>query len=132
MDPADVSAVRDLLPDLSRAQVEADLRKTGSLTATIDRFLNQTSHLPYSPPEPQTQKPSSFASSSKAMDIMQPMKVHQHEITIKESPMQVWESTGDARQLSFQQRKQFMIEQARQKYLIRKGLLKGKGRALVQ
>ncbi|RUS72153.1 hypothetical protein EGW08_020095 [Elysia chlorotica] len=95
--------VKDVLPDTPEAVIECDLRKTGDVDTTITNILEKKTA-----PIPEAAESSGF--SLRSLSEGESFKAHKFEKSAK------------ARQLSFAERKQAMLESARLKYRIKHGL----------
>ncbi|KAK3759778.1 hypothetical protein RRG08_041733 [Elysia crispata] len=98
-----VLQVKDVLPDTPAALIECDLRKTGDVDTTITNILEKRV-------APLSEAAESSGLSLRSLSEGESFKAHKFETSAK------------ARQLSFAERKQAMLETARLKYRIKHGL----------
>ncbi|KAI8072916.1 hypothetical protein BC940DRAFT_316369 [Gongronella butleri] len=123
-----VETVRAMFPDIPTAAIQADLQRTGSVETTVDNVLRDgglpvpVSAVPSQPTSPSpsnhaTNNTTSSSSSRKQHDnLIQRYKLDPAANGAVEPP-KVWEADPTKRQHALQQRKAFMVMQARQKLM---------------
>ncbi|KAH6562139.1 hypothetical protein BASA50_003082 [Batrachochytrium salamandrivorans] len=122
--PSSVDAVFSMFPHIPRTAIELDLSNTGSVEETCDRILSGALVAPLAPSAPPS-APSSGAMSASSLTDKAARPVFQNKPSpyLKPSaepvdePPKKWEASSDARQTSLRQRKEFMVQQARKKFL---------------
>ncbi|KAI8891866.1 hypothetical protein BC833DRAFT_613125, partial [Globomyces pollinis-pini] len=104
IDQRQVQAIHDMFPNVSLNHIQQDLNRTGSVQITTENILNgrlpittSSRNLPTTP-KPTFENPKYISES--------PLK----------EPKKEWVSDAQERQNQLLQRKQFMMQQARQKY----------------
>ncbi|RUS27749.1 hypothetical protein BC938DRAFT_482796 [Jimgerdemannia flammicorona] len=125
--PEMVGTVSQMFPDIPPAAILADLQKTGSVEITCNNILKDGG-LPLPPAPAPSQATTSSAGSSSSSSAMSKSStsslVHRYKLQEKihqdvtpEEPAKVWESSADKRQEVLRKRKEFMVLQARKKWL---------------
>ncbi|RUS19964.1 hypothetical protein BC937DRAFT_86654, partial [Endogone sp. FLAS-F59071] len=122
-----VEAVRQMFPSIPPAAILADLQKTGSVEITCDNILRDGGlPLPPVPASPQasTSSAGSSSSSSATSKPSAPSLVHRYKLqdkvvqdVVPEEPAKVWEGSADKRHEVLKKRKEFMVLQARKRFL---------------
>ncbi|OMJ29811.1 Coupling of ubiquitin conjugation to ER degradation protein 1 [Smittium culicis] len=133
--------VRELLlvfPGIEEEAVRYDLRKTGSIQQTTENILRLGGTLPMPPQERVPQHaagtstsnggnqgqqtnnrshPSTSSSNNKSsVDLIQRLSINP-EAEIVEKPENKWEADPELRALNFNKKKEYMVLQARKKFL---------------
>jgi len=128
--PEMIEKVQDMFPHINHAAIVTDLQRTGSVDITIENILRDGG-LPMPPPvvvralATTSSSPSSSSSSGASFAASStPSLVQRYRLQEKvtqdapvEEPPKVWEVSADKRQENLTQRKEFMVLQARKKYL---------------
>ncbi|GJJ68881.1 coupling of ubiquitin conjugation to ER degradation protein 1 [Entomortierella parvispora] len=129
VNPEMVETVRAMFPHIPTAAIHYDLQKTGSVEQTCDNILRDGS-LPM-PPAPRPATPptpspsnsgagsSSGASHSVNGNLVQRFKLQSavEQNIVPEEPSKVWGDSAEKRQEVFKNRKEFMVLQARKRFL---------------
>ncbi|KAF9912813.1 hypothetical protein EC991_008676 [Linnemannia zychae] len=134
VNPEMVETVRAMFPHIPTAAIHYDLQKTGSVEQTCDNILRDGT-LPM-PPAPRPQTPpivattlttasgSSTGSSSGSNhatngNLVQRFKLQEavEKNIVPDEPTKVWADSAEKRQEVFKSRKEFMVLQARKRFL---------------
>ncbi|KAL3901314.1 MAG: hypothetical protein SGCHY_000693 [Lobulomycetales sp.] len=100
-----------MFPDFPRETIELDLSRSGSVQATCDNILNG---LLVAPPPPRAASASSNSSSGKS-SLLQ--SVRDFDALPSEEPSKQWLDSAKDRESQLRQRKLFMLNQQREKFL---------------
>ncbi|OAQ22458.1 hypothetical protein K457DRAFT_143408 [Linnemannia elongata AG-77] len=134
VNPEMVETVRAMFPHIPTAAIHYDLQKTGSVEQTCDNILRDGT-LPM-PPAPRPQTPPTAATSSAAPsgsstgsssgsshatngNLVQRFKLQEaaEKNIVPDEPSKVWAESAEKRQEVFKSRKEFMVLQARKRFL---------------
>ncbi|KAF9922887.1 hypothetical protein FBU30_006984 [Linnemannia zychae] len=134
VNPEMVETVRAMFPHIPTAAIHYDLQKTGSVEQTCDNILRDGT-LPM-PPAPRPQTPPTTATTSVAPsgsstgsssgsnhtvngNLVQRFKLQDaaEKNFVPEEPSKVWADSAEKRQEVFKSRKEFMVLQARKRFL---------------
>jgi len=111
-----VKLVSTMFPHVPKTLIENDLRNGSKVEQVCEKIMSGRLTATFSePPENNYSDQKSLAESSKLPQNSR--KDHLDTPTIKEEPPKLWESESDKRQQLLRQRKAFMIQQARLKFL---------------
>ncbi|KAG0230473.1 hypothetical protein B0O80DRAFT_459718 [Mortierella sp. GBAus27b] len=131
-----VDTVRSMFPHIPVEAIQYDLQKTGSVEQTCDNILRDgTLPMPPAPARPaasassptptRTATPTPTAGSSSGSspavngNLVQRFKLQDaaEKNIVPDEPTRVWGDNADRRQEVFKSRKEFMVLQARKRYL---------------
>ncbi|KAK3847168.1 MAG: hypothetical protein J3R72DRAFT_432042 [Linnemannia gamsii] len=130
VNPEMVETVRAMFPHIPTAAIHYDLQKTGSVEQTCDNILRDGT-LPM-PPAPRPQTPPTAATTSAAAsgsttgsshatngNLVQRFKLQEaaDKNIVPDEPTKVWADSAEKRQEVFKSRKEFMVLQARKRFL---------------
>ncbi|KAG0372992.1 hypothetical protein BGX24_012318 [Mortierella sp. AD032] len=130
VNPEMVETVRAMFPHIPTAAIHYDLQKTGSVEQTCDNILRDGT-LPM-PPAPRPQTPPTAAATSAAAsgsstgsshatngNLVQRFKLQEaaDKNIVPDEPTKVWADSAEKRQEVFKSRKEFMVLQARKRFL---------------
>ncbi|KAG0249689.1 hypothetical protein BG011_009036 [Mortierella polycephala] len=137
VNPEMVETVRAMFPHIPTAAIHYDLQKTGSVEQTCDNILRDGT-LPMPPaPRPVTPPTASNASSTFTAtgsssganpsvngNLVQRFKLQDaaEKNFVPEEPTKVWADSAEKRQEVFKSRKEFMVLQARKRFLEQEAL----------
>ncbi|KAL2913928.1 hypothetical protein HK105_206519 [Polyrhizophydium stewartii] len=115
--PAKVDTVLAMFPNFPRSTIEIDLSHTGSVEETCERILSGALVPPPTPP------PTAAATAAQSPRAGAPdlaafaPSPYLAAKPVEAEPPKKWEATPEARQMNLRQRKEFMVQQARKKFL---------------
>ncbi|KAF9147467.1 hypothetical protein BG015_010903 [Linnemannia schmuckeri] len=138
VNPEMVETVRAMFPHIPTAAIHYDLQKTGSVEQTCDNILRDGT-LPM-PPAPRPQTPPTAATTSAAPsglstgsstgsssgsshatngNLVQRFKLQEaaEKNIVPDEPSKVWADSAEKRQEVFKNRKEYMVLQARKRFL---------------
>ncbi|KAF9564561.1 hypothetical protein EC968_004474 [Mortierella alpina] len=135
VNPEMVETVRSMFPHIPTAAIHYDLQKTGSVEQTCDNILRDgtlpmpPAPRPPTPPAASTSSTSTSGSSSATSqsvngNLVQRFKLEEaaERNVVPEEPSKVWADSAEKRQEVFKSRKEFMVLQARKRFLEQEAL----------
>ncbi|KAG9322965.1 hypothetical protein KVV02_007245 [Mortierella alpina] len=134
-DPPIVETVRAMFPHIPTAAIHYDLQKTGSVEQTCDNILRDgtlpmpPAPRPPTPPATSTSSTSTSGSSSATNQSVNGNLVQRFQLqeaaernVVPDEPSKVWADSAEKRQEVFKSRKEFMVLQARKRFLEQEAL----------
>ncbi|KAF9435999.1 hypothetical protein BGZ76_005084 [Entomortierella beljakovae] len=129
VNPEMVETVRAMFPHIPTAAIHYDLQKTGSVEQTCDNILRDGA-LPM-PPAPRPPTPPTASASNSAAgsssgvnqsvngNLIQRFKLQEavDKDIVPDEPSKVWGDNAEKRQEVFKSRKEYMVLQARKRFL---------------
>ncbi|CAO3571986.1 unnamed protein product [Mortierella alpina] len=128
-----VETVRAMFPHIPTAAIHYDLQKTGSVEQTCDNILRDgTLPMPPAPRPPTPPAPSTSSTSGSSSATSQSVNgnlVQRFQLqeaaernVVPDEPSKVWADSAEKRQEVFKSRKEFMVLQARKRFLEQEAL----------
>jgi coupling of ubiquitin conjugation to ER degradation protein 1 len=110
-----VAEIQELFPHISSTLISQDLQSTKSRQLTIERILNGSLR----PAAGSINNTPSSSSATTATKVVQKQVPTLAYITEQErhDPGKKWEASSESRSLNLRQRKEFMMQQARKKFM---------------
>ncbi|KAF9990248.1 hypothetical protein BGZ75_002881 [Mortierella antarctica] len=135
VNPEMVETVRAMFPHIPTAAIHYDLQKTGSVEQTCDNILRDgtlpmpPAPRPPTPPATSTSSTSTSGSSSATNQSVNGNLVQRFQLqeaaernVVPDEPSKVWADSAEKRQEVFKSRKEFMVLQARKRFLEQEAL----------
>ncbi|KAF9953980.1 hypothetical protein BGZ70_010697 [Mortierella alpina] len=133
VNPEMVETVRAMFPHIPTAAIHYDLQKTGSVEQTCDNILRDgTLPMPPAPRPPTPPAPSTSSTSGSSSATSQSVNgnlVQRFQLqeaaernVVPDEPSKVWADSAEKRQEVFKSRKEFMVLQARKRFLEQEAL----------
>ncbi|KAG0211362.1 hypothetical protein BGX28_008020 [Mortierella sp. GBA30] len=135
VNPEMIETVRAMFPHIPTAAIHYDLQKTGSVEQTCDNILRDgtlpmpPAPRPPTPPAASTSTSSASGSSSASSPVVNGNLVQRFKLqaavekdVVPEEPSKVWADSAEKRQEVFKSRKEFMVLQARKRFLEQEAL----------
>ncbi|KAF9947419.1 hypothetical protein BGZ72_010571 [Mortierella alpina] len=135
VNPEMVETVRAMFPHIPTAAIHYDLQKTGSVEQTCDNILRDgtlpmpPAPRPPTPPAASTSSTSTSGSSSATNQSVNGNLVQRFQLqeaadrnVVPDEPSKVWADSAEKRQEVFKSRKEFMVLQARKRFLEQEAL----------
>ncbi|KAF9287462.1 hypothetical protein BGZ68_001791 [Mortierella alpina] len=135
VNPEMVETVRSMFPHIPTAAIHYDLQKTGSVEQTCDNILRDgtlpmpPAPRPPTPPAASASSTSTSGSSSATNQSVNGNLVQRFQLqeaaernVVPDEPSKVWADSAEKRQEVFKSRKEFMVLQARKRFLEQEAL----------
>ncbi|KAI8827246.1 uncharacterized protein EV422DRAFT_33404 [Fimicolochytrium jonesii] len=116
---ASIDTVQSMFPAFPRSTIEQDLSRTGSVEVTCENILSGRLVAPPQPLPSQQRPATAPAGSSGAKNgSVSPLAalIRDESVPVSE-PKKVWDATPEGRESNLRARKEFMVQQAREKLL---------------